>query len=273
MDHTLIFYNDSKLLEGPVYDSTYNFLYFVSILDGMVYCLDITTKEIISVKLESPVGCVFILEEKKVLAASKNGFYEIDFKTGESHFSFQMEIPDFVRYNDGTIDPNGRYIVGTMGYPEVQENIGKVFSHYNGSYKVLIENTTISNGLAFSKDGTTLYFIDTPTKKVAKYNYDPANGNATFDSYIIQFNGNGGPDGMCMDQDGMLWIAEWGGGQVSKWNPENGKMINRIKLPCTNVSSCCLDDLGNLFVTTAKSDDPDDIFGGGLFYVNLNKKI
>ncbi len=273
MDHTLIFYNDSKLLEGPVYDTTNNFLYFVSILDGMVYCLDIATKEIISVKLDSPVGCVFIRDKKKVLAASKNGFYEIDFRTRTSHFAFQLKISDLVRYNDGTKDPKGRYIVGTMGYPEIQDHVGKVFSYFKGNYKVIIENTTISNGLVFSKDGTTLYFIDTPTKKVAKYNYDTADGNATFDSYIIQFNGNGSPDGMCMDQDGMLWIAEWGGGQVSKWNPNNGEMISRIKLPCPNVSSCCLDDLGNLFVTTAKSDSPDDIFGGGLFYVNLNKKI
>lgn len=271
MDHRLIFYNDSELLEGPVYDSTYNFLYFVSILDGMVYCLDLTSKEIISVKLNSPVGCVFILDNKKVLAASKNGFYEIDFQSRKSRFVFQMEISDFVRYNDGTIDPNGRYIVGTMGYPKVKDNIGKVFSYYKGNHKVLIENTTISNGLAFSKNGDFLYFIDTPTKKVAKYNYDIVSGSATFDSYIIEFKGKGMPDGMCMDQEGMLWIAEWGGGQVSKWNPKNGKMISQKRLPCPNVSSCCLDKLGNLFVTTAKSDKPEDIFGGGLFYVNLTK--
>lgn len=272
MDYTLIFYNDSELLEGPVYDSTYNILYFVSILDGTVYSLNLTTKEIISVKLDSPVGCVFIVGNKKVMAASKNGFYEIDFNTRKSHLSFQMEIPDFVRYNDGTMDPVGRYIVGTMGYPEVQENIGKVFSYFNGDYKVLIENTTISNGLVFSKNSEILYFIDTPTKKVAKYNYDTVKGSATFDSFIIEFNGIGSPDGMCMDQDGMLWIAEWGGGRVSKWNPKNGKMIDQIKLPCPNVSSCCLDDEGNLFVTTAKSDKPDDVFGGGLFYVNLTQK-
>ena len=271
MDNTLIFYNDSELLEGPVYDAKYDFLYFVSILDGMVYSFNLSTKEIISVKLESPVGCVFILGKKKVLAASKNGFYEIDFQSVTSRFIFQMEISDSVRYNDGIIDPNGRYLVGTMGYPKVKDHIGKVFSYYKGNHKVLIEKTTISNGLSFSKNGAYLYFIDTPTKKVAKYNYDMVSGSATFNSYIIEFKDKGSPDGMCIDNDGMLWIAEWGGGQVSKWNPENGKIINQIKLPCPNVSSCCLDKLGNLFVTTAKSDNPKDIFGGGLFYINLTK--
>ena len=271
MNHTLIFYNNSELLEGPVYDAIHNYLYFVSILDGMVYCIDLTTKEIVSIKLHSPVGCIFILDKKTVLAASKNGFYQIDFNTGKSDFAFQIDIPNVVRYNDGTVDPVGRYLVGTMGYPKVRDHIGKVYSYHKGSYKVLIEGTTISNGLAFSEDGTILYFVDTPTKKVARYNYDTTSGSATFDSYVIEFTGEGSPDGMCMDQDGMLWMAEWGGSQVSKWNPKNGKRIGQVKLPCPNVSSCCLDKRGNLFVTTAKSDNPGDIFGGGLFYANLTK--
>jgi sugar lactone lactonase YvrE len=271
MEHKLIFHNDAELLEGPVYDATYNHLYFVSILDGMVFFLDLNSKEIISIKLNSPVGCVFILDKKKVLAASKNGFYEIDFQNRKSRYVFQMGISESVRYNDGIMDPNGRYLVGTMGYPQVQDSLGKVFSYYQGNYKVLIDNTTISNGMAFSKEGSSLFFIDTPTKKVAKYKYDLMSGTATFDSYIIEFKGKGSPDGMCMDPEGMLWIAEWGGGQVSKWNPNNGNKISHMDLPCPNVSSCCMDNLGNLFVTTAKSDDPGDIFGGGLFYVNLTK--
>ncbi|SHG36468.1 SMP-30/gluconolactonase/LRE family protein [Flagellimonas flava] len=271
MDWKLIFHNNSELLEGPVYDTIHNFLYFVSILDGMAYCMDLNTKEIVSIKLNSPVGCIFVSGKKTVLAASKNGFYQIDFNTGKNNFAFQLDIPDTVRYNDGTLDPLGRYLIGTMGYPQVKDRIGKVYSYHRGNYNVLIEGTTISNGLAFSKDGNTLYFIDTPTKKVAKYKYDIKSGSATFDSNVIEFNGDGMPDGMCMDEEGMLWIAEWGGGQVSKWDPKNGKIINQIELPCRNVSSCCLDNLGNLFVTTAKSDSPQDILGGGLFYVNLVK--
>jgi sugar lactone lactonase YvrE len=271
MDCKLVFYNNSELLEGPVYDEIHNLLYFVSILDGMVYCIDLRTKEILSIKLHSPVGCVFILEKYIVLAASKEGFYKIDFNTRQISFVFQMEIPDDVRYNDGIKDPQGRYLVGTMGYPKVRDYVGNVYSYHDGSYDVLIEGTTISNGLAFSKDGSILYFIDTPTKKVAKYIYDTTIGSATFDSYVIEFKGEGSPDGMCMDQDGMLWIAEWGGGQVSKWNPKNGERVSQIKLPCPNVSSCCLDKWGNLFVTTAKSANPEDVFGGGLFKAKLTK--
>lgn len=271
MTPSLVFYSNSELSEGPVFDKENNLLYFVSILDGLVYCYNPKTREILSIKLDSPVGCVFILEKKKIVAASKNGFFKIDFNTLDQEFIFQIEIDNLVRYNDGIKDPNGRFIVGTMGYPEVLENKGKVYSYYKGDSKVIIENTTISNGLAFSLDNKLLYFIDTPTKKVAKYFYNIESGEVEFNAYIIEFKDKGSPDGMCMDDNGMLWIAEWGGAGVSQWNPLNGQLIKKLKLPCINVTSCCFDQHSNLYVTTAKSDSTQDFYGGGLYYFELNK--
>ena len=271
MDPSLIFYSDSELLEGPVFDHENKLLYFVSILENLVYCYNPESKEILSVKLDSPVGNVYILAKRQVLAASKNGFYKIDFTSLNKQFVFQISIDHAVRYNDGIMDSEGRFIIGTMGYPEVVEGVGNVYSHHQGQTKTIIENTTISNGLAFSKDDTVLYFIDTPTKKVAKYFYDIKKGDVQFDSYVIEFNAEGSPDGMCMDSEGMLWIAEWGGGCISRWNPLNGQKLEVRELPCPNVTSCCFDNHANLYVTTAKSDVQDDSLGGGLFYIELNK--
>jgi sugar lactone lactonase YvrE len=271
MSPSLVFYSGSELLEGPVFDKENTLLYFVSILDGLVYCFQPETKEMVSVRLDSPVGCIFILDKKRVLAASKNGFFEIDFITLKKEFIFQIDIDNNVRYNDGIKDKKGRLLVGTMGFPKVIENIGKVFSCHEGNCKTIIRNTTISNGLAFSLDNKFLYFIDTPTKKVARYFYNLDDGQAVFDSHIIDFKGSKSPDGMSIDNDGMLWIAEWGGGCVSQWNPLSGKLLQKIKLPCINVTSCCFDDNANLYVTTAKENSKEDIYGGGLFYVELNK--
>ena len=267
---SLVFYSGSELLEGPVFDHENNLLYFVSILDFLVYCYNPATKEILSVKLDSPVGCIFLSGNRTVLAASKNGFFEIDFNTLQKQLVFQMNIDSSVRYNDGIKDSVGRNIVGTMGYPEVKEKIGQVLSYHQGQYKTIIENTTISNGLAFSLDDSFLYFIDTPTKKVAKYLYNLGSGEVVFDSYVIEFKGKGSPDGMCIDDEGMLWIAEWGGGCVSKWNPQNGRKLGEQKLPCSNVTSCCFDNFSNLYVTTAKSESSNDTYGGGLFYIEFN---
>ncbi|GMN08307.1 SMP-30/gluconolactonase/LRE family protein [Croceitalea sp. MTPC5] len=272
MNPKLILHFNSELLEGPVFDKANNLLYFVSILDNLVYCYNPETKEVLSICLDSPVSCVYILDKKKILASSKDGFFKIDFNTFQKKFAFQIGIGDFVRYNDGIQDSKGRFIIGTMGYPEVRKNAGNVFSYYKGQYKKVIENTTISNGMAFSKDGTILYFIDTPTKKVAKYSYDMETGDVLFDSNVIEFTGEGSPDGMCMDAEGMLWVAEWGGACISRWDPSNGQKIDEQKLPCTNVTSCCFDNYNNLYVTTAKSTSENNIYGGGLFYIELNKQ-
>ena len=166
---SLVFNSSCELLEGPVFDKENNHLYFVSILSYLVYCFNPKTHEILSVKLDSPVSCVFLLERKKVIAASKEGFFEIDFNTLEKRFVFQIEIENHARFNDGIKDKKGRFIIGTMGYPEIINKLGKVFSYHKGQHKTIIENTTISNGLSFSLDGKLLYFIDTPTKRVAKY--------------------------------------------------------------------------------------------------------
>lgn len=272
MTQSLIFHGNSELLEGPVFDRKNNCLYFVSIFDYLVYFYNPQTKEILSIKLDSPVSCIYIQEHKKIIVATKNGFFEIDFNTLKKKSVFKIDIDDNVRFNDGIKDPNGRYIIGTMGYPDVKKNIGQVFSYDMGQYKTIIENTTISNGLAFSLDNKWLYFIDTPTKKVAKYAYDLNTGDVQFDSYIIEFLGEGSPDGMCIDNNGMLWIAEWGGACVSQWNPVDGNKIQQLELPCTNVTSCCFDNEANLYATTAKSASANDIYGGGLYYLELNKK-
>ena len=267
---SLIFYSNDKLLEGPIFDKQNKLLYFVSILDCLVYCYDPTTKEVRSVYLNSPVSCIFILGNRKVIVSSKNGFIKIDFNTLSKNFAFQLNISHDVRYNDGIQDAKGRLLIGTMGFPEVKENIGNVFSYYRGECKTIIKNTTISNGLAFSKDNQTLYFIDTPTNKVARFDYDLESGNVRFSDYVIEFVQGGSPDGMCMDDEGMLWIAEWGGACISRWNPLNGQKIDERKLPCLNVTSCCFDDRSNLYVTTAKSEAESNNYGGGLFYIELN---
>lgn len=272
MTPNLIYFSQSAaLFEGPIFDTKNQLLYFVSILDALVFCYNPNTKEILSVKLNSPASNVYLISKKVVLVASKDGFYEVDFNTLTTTFKFQINIKDNIRYNDGIADAAGRYIIGTMGYPNVIKGAGNVYSYQNGKAKIIIKNTTISNGLAFTKDHKTLYFIDTPTKKVAKYNYDITTGNVTFIQNVIEFNEKGHPDGMCIDKNEMLWIAEWDGACISQWNPKTGKKLTQIKLPFTNVTSCCLDHNHNLYITTAKQDG-DNTYnnGSGLFHVQLN---
>ncbi|WP_299130356.1 SMP-30/gluconolactonase/LRE family protein, partial [uncultured Winogradskyella sp.] len=171
MNSNLIYFSQSaELFEGPVFDIKHKLLYFVSILDNLVYCYNPESKEVLSIMLSSPTSCIYIQDYKEVIVSSKDGFYRINFNTLNADFKFQIDISQNVRYNDGIADAKERYIIGTMGYPEIIKGIGNVYSYHKDNSKIIIANTTISNGLAFTADNTTLYFIDTPTKKVAKYN-------------------------------------------------------------------------------------------------------
>ena len=118
-----------------------------------------------------------------------------------------------------------------------------------------------------------LYFIVTPTKKVGRYIYDIETGNCTFDKYVIELKGNGVPDGMCIDENGYLYVAEWGGFRVCKWNPETRECLKEYSIPVQNVSSCTIGgkDHNLLFITTAKHDDgtESEITSGGLFKIHL----
>jgi sugar lactone lactonase YvrE len=267
MEAELVFYCGSELLEGPVYDFKNNLLYFVSITENKFYSINIDTNEIKTYLTSGHIGCLVIQSDGNLLIAEKNGIFQVDPITCTYEFICQPELNIEMRYNDGIIDSKGRFIVGTKGYQRDYPNKGKVFSVENGTFQNIITGTTISNGMGFSKSEENFYFIDTPTRKVAQYNYDLKTGNVEFEKYIIEIEGDGYPDGLCVDIDGNIWVAEWGGGRVCLWNPQNGIKIREFILPCNNVTSCCLGGKNNeyLFVTTAKNENKIESLAGGLF--------
>jgi sugar lactone lactonase YvrE len=271
MNLELVFYAGSELLEGPVYDSKNNLLYIVSITESKFYSINIHTKEIKTYLTSGHIGCVVIQCDGNLLVAEKNGIFQVNPITSLYKFICQPELNSDMRYNDGIIDSKGRFIFGTKGYQKDYPNQGKVFSLENQTFQTLIIGTTISNGMGFSKNEEKFYFIDTPTKKVGQYSYNTNTGEAVFDSYVIEIEGEGYPDGMCVDIDDMIWIAEWGGGKVCKWNPKTGKKIIEINLPSINVTSCCLggDHLEYLFISTAKSETSHELLAGGLFKIKI----
>lgn len=269
MNPELIFYAGSSLLEGPCWDGKNQIIYCVSIEQCMIYGINTLTQEVKSYPTNGQVGCVVVNEKGQLISAEKEGVYQIDPVTGYRTFITQLEKNPEMRYNDGKLDPLDNFLVGTKGYLEEKPNQGKFFWFNGKQSKVLINNTTISNGIGFSPCGNELYFIDTPTKKVGCYSYNAQEGTATFKKYLFEIPGAGYPDGMCVDNDGNLWVAEWEGSRVCKWSVETGQKLQEIVLPCTRVTSCCLGgkDLDWLYITTAKDKLGR---GGGLFRVLLN---
>lgn len=265
----LVFYAGSALLEGPVWDEENEQLYFVSIPDEVIYRFDPTTTEIKTFKTDGPVGAAVLKEDGMLISAEKNGIVLIDPDSGERTAWAHPITDDRMRYNDGKLDPKGRFLIGTMGAEGVIEDAASLFSIEGDTSTELLSGLSIANGLGWSKDGETFFHIDTPTKKVKRYDYNLETGELSNGKDCVEISGDGNPDGMCVDVDGMLWVAEFSGNKVSKWNPENGEKVKEINMPVTNCTSCCIGgkDKNTLFITTAKEDGEE--LSGGLFKVRI----
>ena len=173
------------------------------------------------------------------------------------------------RFNDAKCDPHGRLWAGTMSLSE-QPNCGNLYRIDPDDFQTsrMIANVSISNGLAWSPEGSTMYYIDSTTRRVDAFDFHA--GKISNRRCVIEL-AEGFPDGMCSDRDGNLWIALWGGWAVVCHDPKTGERIAKIELPVEAVTSCCFDDKGGLFITTASRDldakgrelQP---LAGGLFY-------
>ena len=120
-----------------------------------------------------------------------------------------------------------------------------------------LSNTSISNGLAWSPDKKHLYFIDSPTQAVQSFLFNEKTGEIIFEKNVIEVpSAMGSPDGMAIDEEGMLWIAQWGGFGVYRWNPNDGKLLKKIELPVPQVTSCAFagSELDHLIITSAKEN-------------------
>jgi sugar lactone lactonase YvrE len=152
---------------------------------------------------------------------------------------------------------------------------GSVYSFDGKRCTKLFSSVTISNGLAWSPDQKTLYYIDTPTHIVKSFDYDIVTGQIANPRAAIHIPESlGWPDGMTSDTDGNLWIALWGGAQVTKWNPHTGQLLDQVHVPALQTSSCVFGgkDLNELYVTSARVGMSEENLkkyplSGGLFKV------
>jgi sugar lactone lactonase YvrE len=250
------FKSECFLGEGPVWDDKTKTLCWVDILAGHIHEFNPDTETSKTLDVGQMIGAVAICNDGDFLVALKNGLGIINRKSGKlTLFAHPESHLEENRFNDGKCDPAGRFWIGSMAINE-EPNAGSLYMldpHHNVTLK--IDNTTISNGLAWSLDNKTFYFIDTPTMNVVAYDFELSTGKiANKRTVIVIDERDGYPDGMAIDNEGMLWIAHWNGWQVTRWNPAKGEKLFALPLPVANVTSCTFggSDLGDLYITTAK---------------------
>jgi sugar lactone lactonase YvrE len=255
MQAELLFDAKAKLGEGPTWDAKTQTLYWVDIHGKRIH----KWGEML-LQLDDMPGCAVPAKNGHLvfsLAGPEGRFSFVDFDpvSGQQTVigSVDSELPSN-RFNDGKCDPAGRLLAGTMDLKET-DNTGSLYSFDGKNVKTLFGDVCISNGLAWSPDHKTFYYIDTPTREVRAFDYDVASGNIANQRRAVHFtDGLGWPDGMTSDTEGNLWVAMWGGAQLTKWNPNSGKLLEQIPVPVLQPSSCVFGgaDMNELYITSAR---------------------
>lgn len=266
----------AQLGEGALWDARRGLLYWVDIEGFLVHVYDPATGKGRALPVHEHVGCVAPREGGGLVVALRRGLATLDPETGalELRAIPPGHVPE-VRFNDGRTDPEGRLWAGTMDFSFRPGAASLWRLDRDWSLNLMLQGVTISNGLAWSLDASTLYYIDTPTRTVAAFDYDRARGTITGRRLAIEVPAAmGSPDGMTIDAEGRLWIAQWDGGSVGRWDPTSGRLLERISLPARRVTSCAFGGPGleDLYVTTARTGlDPrslaEEPLAGGLFRV------
>lgn len=155
------------------------------------------------------------------------------------------------RLNDGATDPAGRYLIGSIALDDRRHSERLWRLDTNGEMTVLDDDLTISNGLAWSPDGATMYSIDSGPGDLWQRNYDPDSGHVG-PRHLLRHFADGTPDGLTVDADGTLWIAMWGQGEIRAYLPD-GRQTDRIATGAPLTTSCAFigADLSTLLITSA----------------------
>jgi len=253
----------ADLGEGPAWGSHTGSLYWVDIHAGRLHTFNPEDGSDRLVEVDEYLGCAAPRGTGGLVIGLRSGFATIDFAPAAGEplklRAFLNPEPDLPgnRFNNGKCDPAGRFLAGSMDDAEIEPS-GSLYSlSPNGQVKTLLTGTCIANGLAWSPDYLTFYFINTPNRTVMAYDYDLATGAIANPRLVISVPpALGWPDGMTSDTQGQLWVAIWGGAKLTRWNPASGQLLEEIPFPELNVSSCAFGGphLTDLYVTNAPKE-------------------
>jgi len=242
--------------EGPLWNDRDGKLWWTDIHANRLHRYHLSSGAVETIEMPERLCSYAFLPEKgaRILAAFETGLAYFDTDTKALEWITRPETPGSGRrFNDGRTDKQGRFWVGTMVENEAKAGAtrGSLF-RFDGTLTEQAGGITISNSLCSSPDGRTLYFSDTPSKVIHAYDLDPDSG-AISNRRVFAEVTDGYPDGAVVDEEGCLWSARWGAGEVVRHAPD-GKVIARLKVPAGQATCPAFGgpDRKTLFVTSAR---------------------
>jgi len=240
--------------EGPIWDAAQGRLIWVDIENALIYQMTLpdTTPQVLSRGL--PASGLALNQDGSLVLTGSTGLHLWHGSDNYQSLASQHE-GEALFFNDNIADPKGRVYSGTLHWnDDSMETHGKLYLiQTNGSLEVVDDGIELSNGLGFSPDNKTLYFSDSSARKIYAYDIDLETGRLANKRVFVQIPGDEGlPDGLTVDAQGFIWVAQWYGQKVVRYDPD-GKVQRRIAMPVKQVSSVCFGgpDMTTLYITSA----------------------
>lgn len=259
---------DAEHGEGPVWSPSWGGLRWVDVLQGDLLALrddgTVTKRHLgpalSAIRPRAGGGMICALDRQFALTDGEDDPRPLG----------EMWDDPVIRLNDGGCDPQGRFYCGSMAWDGRPEAGSLYRLDPDGTVSVVLGGVTVSNGIGWSPDGATAYYIDTGTYRLDAFDHDPDQGLSArrpltlFDQ--VQ------PDGLAVDAEGGIWVALMGGGAVHRYRPD-GTLDAVVEVPVPQVTACTFGGprLDQLFITTSRLDlGPDaDAAAGALFRADV----
>ena len=253
LEHYLSIQNEMG--ETPIWVPEEKLLYWVDIGSHMIFRIDVKTNEYESFKPDMPVRGLCRKSSGDWLVVTDAGlaFWDPSSNTCKFIIDPYENQPD-LQFNDGAIDRQGRLVVGSYNSNQLDAPDGSLYRlDADCTLHRLDNNLVLSNGIALSPDGKTLYVSEMFAHKITAYDYEIETGTAgNRRVFVVIPEDAGKPDGLTVDSQGFVWAAHWGGWRVTRYDPA-GKLEREIRVP-TELVTCIGfggQNLDELYITTA----------------------
>jgi len=249
--------------EGPMWATNGHTLYWLDIGAKKLFCQAPSDIHRQSRDLPDYPGCLGSLESGAIAIAMGDGIYHVDIHSGVAGRIYAAPArPAGVRFNDGKVDPIGRFWAGTMQNNfepreescSVEQVQGALYRFdLDGRVNTIEEQIGVANTLAWSPDLTLFYFADSSRGQIYVYDFESDSGAIRNRRVFFEGPQYGIPDGSAIDVDGCLWNARWDGSAILRITPE-GQVDRAISLPVPRPTSCIFGGphLETLFITSAR---------------------
>jgi sugar lactone lactonase YvrE len=244
----------AELGEGATWDDVSQRLISVDIMRGRVHVSDPATGQSDTLPVGQPVGAAAPCRSGDLILAMRDGFARLDRNTGAMTLIAHVERDrSDQRMNDGACDASGRFWAGTMALHE-RPGCGALYRlDPDGTVHTMLTGVGISNGIDWSLDGATMYYIDSLAQRIDRFEFDAEAGTIANRQPLVAIDpADGCPDGLTVDAEGGIWVALWGGSAVRRYAPD-GTLDRVLPVPVTHPTTCAFGgpDLRDLYITSA----------------------